>query len=264
MSQTRPATLPVWAESGDKVQPTNAEIQTGWPLTTIPPSRQRFNWFMNFVGNAVRYLLQFGVGEWDANESYPVAGKVLYNGLTYKALQANSNQQPDTATTYWERWGFSASELSAQVASVLSKSVAGGADVTLSATEAAAGIIILSGALTANINVIVPATARRWNVVNNTTGSYTLTFKTASGGVQVQQGKVAELFSDGASVRSSNGVKVQTITAIAGTAQTVDYNPGSFFVVRNGSVVSATGTNGTSITLAAAATAGDTITVYSF
>lgn len=264
MPQIRPTTLPVWAESGDKVQPPNSEILSGWPLTTIPPSRQRFNWFMNFVHNAVRYLLQFGIGEWDANESYPVAGKCMHNGLTYKALQANSNQQPDLAPTYWERWGFAASEVSTQVGAVLTKSVAGGVDVNLTTIEASAGVIILTGALTANINVVVPAAGRKWSVINNTSGAFNLTFKTAAGGLQVQQGRVAELICDGSVVRSANGIKDRSITAVAGIVQTVDYNPGAFVVFRQGQLVSASGTNGTSITLAASATAGDEIRVLSF
>lgn len=264
MAQIRPTTLPVWAESGDTAQPSNLEIQEGWPVTSIPPSRQRFNWFFNFVGNAVRYLLQFGIAEWDPNETYPVGGKAMFDGLTYRAIQAGSNQQPDTATTYWERWGFSASELSAAVSSVLTKSVAGNSNVALTSAEANYGVLIFTGALTGNINVTVPSVARKWAVINNTTGAYTLTLKTAAGGQVIQQGKVADVICDGTIVRSNTGVKVNTITAVTGVTQTVDYNTGSFFVVRNGSVVAATGTNGTTITLAAAATAGDSITVYSF
>lgn len=85
---------------------------------------------------------------------------------------------------------------------VLSKSVAGGVNVTLTAVEAGNGILVFSGALTANINVIVPATPTRpWIVYNNTSGAFTLTVKTAAGtGQAVTQGKVALLFSDGTNV----------------------------------------------------------------
>jgi hypothetical protein len=263
--QTRPETLPVWAESGDKTQPSNAEIQTGWPLSTIPPSRQRFNWAMNYFMRGVRYLLQFGIGEWDANETYPVGGKCFYGGLEYKALQAHSNQQPDLAPTYWERWGFTASQTSQQTGAVLTKSVAGNVDVALTATEASNGIIILTGALTGNINVTVPAVGRKWQFINNTTGAFTLKVKTPSGtGIFINQGALANLICDGTNVRSANGVKINAFTAVAGTAQTVDYNVGACIVTRNGSVVAFTGTNGTSITLAVAASAGDAMMAISF
>lgn len=71
----------------------------------------------------------------------------------------------------------------------LSKSVAGGVDVTLSATEAANQFITLTGTLTSNINVIVQAAARLFFIYNNTSGAYTVTIKTPSGtGTAVAQG----------------------------------------------------------------------------
>ncbi|MGI8426331.1 MAG: DUF2793 domain-containing protein [Actinomycetota bacterium] len=103
----------------------------------------------------------------------------------------------------------------------LSKSVAGGSDVTLSAEEARNQILELTGALTANIDVIVPAAPWKWIVYNNTTGAFTLTVKTASGtGVAVTQGKRALLYADGTNV-------VQSLTDPAalptGAAQSIAY-----------------------------------------
>lgn len=83
----------------------------------------------------------------------------------------------------------------------LSKSVAGGSNVTLTAAEACNEILELTGALTANINVIVPTVVWQWTVLNNTTGSFTLTVKTAAGtGVTVKQGRRAILYGDGTNV----------------------------------------------------------------
>ena len=71
----------------------------------------------------------------------------------------------------------------------LSKSGAGGVDVTLTAGEASAQFIELTGTITANINVIVPAAARLFYIYNGTGGAYTVTVKTPSGsGVAVTQG----------------------------------------------------------------------------
>lgn len=268
MSQIRPATLPVWAESGDKTQPSNSEIQVGWPLTNIPPSRQRFNWFFNFVGNAVRYFLQFGVSEWASDESYPIGARVQYAGLTYVALQANSAQQPDISPNQWERWGFTSSQINTLQNGVLSKSVAGGTDVTLSAAEAASGIIVLTGAITANINVIVPNTARRWIVKDSTTGAFTVTFKTATGtGIALRRNANQQLFSDGANMNSiSARLSVQTFTATAGqTVFTAAHIPGNTWVTRNGSDVDFTSAaDGSAVTLAAGATAGEIVKVRYF
>lgn len=113
MPQIRPATLPVWAEGGDKTQPSNSEINNGWPNSTIPPSRQRFNWILNYVANAVRYWLQRGIAEWDSAETYPIGGKVTYGAFEYKALTANTNKQPDTNTSDWDLTGFTMANFAA-------------------------------------------------------------------------------------------------------------------------------------------------------
>ncbi len=87
---------------------------------------------------------------------------------------------------------------------VLTLSVAGAANVTLTAIQAGNGTLIFTGALTASIAVIVPATAKRWIVQNSTTGAYTLTVKTASGtGVAVAQGKIRSVWCDGTNVLAS-------------------------------------------------------------
>jgi len=87
---------------------------------------------------------------------------------------------------------------------VLSKSVAGGANVTLTADEQRRLILVFTGALTANINVIVDETPWDWIVFNNTTGAFTLTVKTTAGtGIAVTQGKRATLHCDGVNVARS-------------------------------------------------------------
>jgi hypothetical protein len=85
---------------------------------------------------------------------------------------------------------------------ILSKSVAGGATVALTADEALNDVMIFTGLLTANIEVDVPATAKDWASVKNlTTGLFTLTLKTAAGtGVPVTQGKALPLYCDGINV----------------------------------------------------------------
>jgi hypothetical protein len=84
---------------------------------------------------------------------------------------------------------------------VLSKSVAGGAAVVLTTAESRNPIILLTGELTANINVVMPAVGREWVIANNTTGAFTVTVKTAAGsGVAVAQGASLHLYCDLVSV----------------------------------------------------------------
>jgi hypothetical protein len=83
----------------------------------------------------------------------------------------------------------------------LDKSVAGAIDVTLTAAESNYHIIDVGGAITANINVIVPSAAGQWTFKNTTTGAFTVTVKTAAGtGVTVPQAGSSILYSDGVNV----------------------------------------------------------------
>jgi len=40
--------------------------------------------------------------DWDSATSYAVGDICYYDGNVYKCIQASTNNQPDTATTYWE------------------------------------------------------------------------------------------------------------------------------------------------------------------
>ncbi len=92
----------------------------------------------------------------------------------------------------------------------LAKSVAGGVNVTLSAAEARNQILEFTGALTANINVILPAVPGLWWVFNNTTGAFTLTVKTAAGvGVAVTQGLRTLLIGDGTNIAAAQSDPAQ-------------------------------------------------------
>jgi len=93
----------------------------------------------------------------------------------------------------------------------LIKSVAGGVDVTLTASEAANKLMQFTGLLTGNINVIVPSTAAVYYAQNNTTGAFSLTVKTAAGtGIAVDQGANDILKCDATNVV---GAKTNSVTS---------------------------------------------------
>lgn len=131
----------------------------------------------------------------------------------------------------------------------LSKSVAGAVDVTLSAIEANNTLHNLTGAITADINVIVPlgATPRLWIATNNTSGAHTLTVKGASGtGVVVAAGATALLVQDGTDVFqvvTPGGIGAGTVTSVAMTV------PSGFSVA--GSPITGSGTLAVTISNAA-------------
>ena len=90
---------------------------------------------------------------------------------------------------------------------ILSKSVAHGspiADVTLSVAESENDILEFTGALLANINIYVPAIAKKWTILNNTSGAFTVTMKVNSSpvdaGVAIGQGTRAIVYCDGTGV----------------------------------------------------------------
>jgi len=91
-------------------------------------------------------------------------------------------------------------------ASMLTKSVAGGSNVTLTEPESSYPAIDCTGALTANIALIVTTTPKFFLIRNSTSGSYTLTVKTSAGtGVIVTQGARALLYCDGTNVVGVSG-----------------------------------------------------------
>lgn len=103
---------------------------------------------------------------------------------------------------------------------LLTKSVAGGVNVTLTDAESRHTVIRLTGVLTANINVIVPAAGRPWVIANNTTGAFTVTVKTAAGsGVVITQATAAQLYCDGTNVLQPAVTIPDASTSVKGKVQ---------------------------------------------
>ena len=87
----------------------------------------------------------------------------------------------------------------------LVKNVTGGT-VTLTSAEAASTIQQYQGTLTSNCTIIVPSTVQQYSFQNNTTGSFTLTFKTSAVGgttVVLPQGQTIIAICDGTNVYNS-------------------------------------------------------------
>ncbi len=104
---------------------------------------------------------------------------------------------------------------------VVSKSVAGSADVALTQDEQRCDILILTGVLTGNINVKTDATPWSWTVHNNTTGAFSATLKTVAGtGIPIPQGSTKPLHCDGTNV-------VETITGLPSQASAAGIGNGA-------------------------------------
>lgn len=93
--------------------------------------------------------------------------------------------------------------------------VAGTGTYTLTGSELNRISYNFTGALTGNREVIVPNTVQQYWVGNSTTGSYTLTVKTAAGtGVAVPAGTRVILYSDGADVLNASTSTVAGVIAV--------------------------------------------------
>jgi hypothetical protein len=115
--------------------------------------------------------------------------------------------------------------LDAALAGALSVAVTT-ADVTLTTTQAQNAIYQVTGTLTGNRSLIIPAAAgsKLLLVYNNTAGAFSLTVKKATGtGVTVQQGKRAILYYDGTNVVDVIA-SAATSTSYTTTVQTITYS----------------------------------------
>lgn len=116
-------------------------------------------------------------GAWSAANSGYAAGAVLSmaanNGLWLNTLAGNTTNPDTTAAS--NNWV----PLACYGATTIAIS---GGTTTLTAPQAATPILIVTGTLTSNVQIVVPTWLYRWRVINSTAPTiYSVTVKTASG-----------------------------------------------------------------------------------
>src|ERR1017187_1610707 len=167
--------------------PNQASYTAGFPSDTmlapgaggLPPLGPDFNAVLfDATGNIA--WLQYGQGyPWSsatatANGGYQIGAQLSRADGTGYWLNtaANNATNPDTGGAGWvPAFNYGYTTISGLTAGV----------ITLTALQAAKGVIILQGTLTGNVQVVLPTTLQGWLVVNQTTGSFAVTVKTASG-----------------------------------------------------------------------------------
>ena len=192
--------LPFAADGGKNVIPVASQIgitngaasfTDGFPPLTrtpvaaggIPP----FGLDMNGILNQISAIVQWANagagyifdGTWATNGDvggYPQGARVLRSdGAGYWLNTADSN------TTDPETSGAAAAGWVPDLTNGISAVTMTNANVTLNELQYGKPIIVISGTLTANVQLIFPAIAQQWIVINNTTGAFTITCKTAGG-----------------------------------------------------------------------------------
>lgn len=219
-SSQRPGLLPVpFADTGTKNEiPVNpsatpglASYKLGFPPVTmapisaggVPPAGPDFNGVFNSITQAIRWNQAGGMYPYDASfatavTGYPVGARVVSSDGSFTWVNSIDNNVADPETTN-TGWLPEPSPGAAQVTGLSSSSV------TLTALQAARSKIVLSGALTANINLTFPNWVKSWHVVNNCTGNFNVICKTSAGsGVPVGSGKNISISGDGVNITFSS------------------------------------------------------------
>jgi hypothetical protein len=187
-----------------------ASWQLGFPPLTMAPVAAGGKPMLGPDMNGTLYMLsthtyyqQSGkLYLWNADVVVSIGGYAVgtllgsTDGLTvwYNLTAANASD-PDAGGGGWLAW------FSYGMAPVAG--LAGGIRV-LTTAEYAKSVLVLTGVLAANQQVVLPTQLRRWLVVNACTGAFSLTVKTAaSAGVAVPQGGFAapvEVYGDGVNI----------------------------------------------------------------
>ncbi|MDI9276155.1 hypothetical protein QMZ65_02915 [Pantoea sp. EABMAA-21] len=171
----------------------------------VPPFGTDFNGVLNDITAAVRWA-QAGAGyPFNATfntaiTGFPKGAKIpnsTFDGFWLNTTDGNAVNPENTtsALTGWVPTGFYG---------VAALTGLAGSSVTLTTLQAGRDRITLAGTLTANINLVVPAWIKRWEIVNNCTGAFSVTVKTPGGtGVSVASGSNMTVFGDGTNIVSS-------------------------------------------------------------
>ena len=187
-----------------------ASLTDGFPPLTrtpiaaggIPPSGLDMNGILFEMSDVIRWANAGGGYAYDGTFAtdtnvggYPKGARVLRaDGLGYwfNTVENNVTNPDDSATAA----GWVPDFTSGTSAITMTN-----ANVTLTPVQYGKPIIVITGLLTADLNLIFPTIVNKWIVLNNTTGSHSITCKTASGtGVVVYQGGATCVFGDGVNI----------------------------------------------------------------
>lgn len=163
----------------------------------IPPFGQDFNGIFFDISTALQFLEAGGSFPYSSSFAtavggYPIGAIVSRTDSTglWRNTVANNVTNPETFGAGWQPEDAGSSPVTMT-----------NANVTLTALQATRSMIIITGLLTTNLQLIFPTYIKQWVIVNNTTGAFTITAKTAAGsGVVLPQGSAQTVYGDGTSI----------------------------------------------------------------
>lgn len=218
-----------------------ASLTDGFPPLTrtpiaaggVPPSGLDMNGILYELSAILRWANAGGGYAYDstfANDSnvngYPKGARIMRSdglGYWFNTVE-NNTTDPEAAGAAAAGW---VPDFTNGVTSVAMAST----NVTLTPLQYGKPIIVITGTLTVNLNLIFPTIINEWTVINNTTGPYTITCKTAAGtGLVVNT--AALIVGDGTNIQSAVtdaaalfGGTVATATGGTADAITATFSP---------------------------------------
>lgn len=221
--------IPVASQIG--VTPGAASYTDGFPplcflpLTAggIAPAGADFNGLLNAITAVQQWQSAGGSFHYDSTFStaiggYPAGAMIISttNTTTWLNLVDNNTTNPDATD------GSAANWVPVDAYGIAAITGLTNASMTLLPSQWSKPVITLAGTLTANINIIFPAFAQEWLVVNNTTGAFSVTCKTSAGtGAVVAQGGGQQTFwGDGTNLNPLAGNSALPFVVGTATAST--------------------------------------------
>ena len=182
----------------------HASFALGFPPVTFqdvaaggqPPFGSDFNGILNLLSAHDRWVNSGAVYPYDSTLSaaiggYPKGAKVgnaTGDGTWMSTVDDNTTDPSSDTSGKW---------VPIDNNGVASVSLAG-TNVTLTPSQYQKKIVLLTGTLTANVQVVFPSISGSWLIINSTSGNYTITAKTSTGnGLQLYQGASSIVFCDG-------------------------------------------------------------------
>lgn len=200
---------PIPENSQISTNPGGASLQDGFPPATrtplvsggIPPSGLDMNGILYLISAVSQWANAGGNYVFDnafATDTnvggYPKGSVLLRAALDGLWLNTTENNSvnPDTTGTGWvPGWAYGFTPIMGLT----------NANVTLTPTQYGKDTLVLSGTLTGNIQIIFPTLTKNWRIVNNCTGAFTVTAKTAAGtGPLVANGGDQNVYGDGTNI----------------------------------------------------------------
>lgn len=215
-----PAKIPLpWADAGIKntiptasqiaITPGLASLTDGFPPVTfldpsvggVPPFGADFNGAFNMITAIQQWQSAGGLFKYDAAMSTAIGGYPKGAMLSNLAADGMWLNLADDNTTNPDATDGTPANWRAVATHGVGTVVLSNANVTLTPAQYGKQVIMLTGTLTANVQVTFPATLQGWTVVNNTTGAFTASALCAAGTpVACGQGATTSLRGNGTNV----------------------------------------------------------------